>query len=144
MGTRSLTFIYETRTVSEPQPLMCMYKQMDGYPSGYGKNLFDFLKDFTIINGMGNLDPDKKYANGAGCLAAQLVAHFKTDVGGFYLYPTNTYDVGEQYTYDIFPPEINEFNDKQIWHIEVSDSADEVIFAGDLQEFGKFCEKHGD
>ena len=34
------------------------------------------------------------------CLAAQLVAHFKTGPGGFYIYPADCDD--EEYNYDVY------------------------------------------
>ena len=38
-----------------------------------------------------------------GCLAAQIVSHFKGDrAGDFYLYASGTRDVGEQYIYKIY------------------------------------------
>jgi hypothetical protein len=43
----------------------------------------------------------KRVFNGAGCLAAQLVAHFKQGAGGFYIEPPNAKNCGEEYTYDI-------------------------------------------
>lgn len=51
-----------------------------------------------IVNGMtGQEGP--KYANGCGCLAAQMVAHFKTGRGGqFYLCPPGNRQL---YTYII-------------------------------------------
>ena len=78
MGTRSCTVIKDGKTT-----LVTMYSQFDGYPEGHGKELGEFLKDFTIVNGYGEKLP--KLANGAGCLAAQIIAHFKDGVGGFYL-----------------------------------------------------------
>lgn len=44
---------------------------------------------------------DKKVANGYGCLAAQLVKHLKTEPGGIYIYPVDSIDCGEEYTYTI-------------------------------------------
>ena len=37
-----------------------------------------------------------------GCLAGQLISHFKKDIGGFYLYPSGTRDCGEEYIYTIY------------------------------------------
>jgi len=77
--------------------LVAMYTHYDGYPSNFGKELYNFLKDITIVNGIG--ETDKKIANGMGCLAAQLVAHFKDEPGNIYLVPTNSEN--EEYTYVI-------------------------------------------
>jgi hypothetical protein len=73
MGTRSLTRI----NIANGDRIINLYRQFDGYPSGHGKELFEFLNGFEIVNGYsGNEGP--KAANGAGCLAAQLVTHFKS------------------------------------------------------------------
>jgi hypothetical protein len=86
--------------------IVVMYRQYDGYPKGHGAELQEFLKGFVVVNGI-SLAPGEKspirMANGGGCLAAQVVAHFKTDVGGFYLYPAGTRDVGEEWIYDVTP-----------------------------------------
>lgn len=97
MGTRSLTFVFDD---GFDKPICCIYRQFDGYPTGLGAELKAFLKDFTIVNGIGAKDP-KHFANGMGCLAAQLVKHLKTAVGNVYLYPTDSTDCGEDYVYTI-------------------------------------------
>ena len=90
MGTRSLTKVIETWVDVETNKkkkdvLVVMYRQFDGYPSGQGKDLVEFLKDSKIVNGLGGDDLNsKKVFNGAGCLAAQLIAHFKKGAGGIY------------------------------------------------------------
>ena len=94
MGTRSLTRINNKNN----QEICVLYRQMDGYPSGHGKELAAFLEGFTIVNGY-NPDMKGKVANGATCLAAQIIAHFKTGVWDFYLYPAGTYGIGEEYIY---------------------------------------------
>jgi hypothetical protein len=76
-----------------------MYRQMDGYPEGHGAELVSFLEGMVITNGINLGNQPEKSANGMECLAAQLVSHFKTGVGGFYLYPENSDD--EEYNYVI-------------------------------------------
>jgi len=93
MGTRSLTIIQE-----DGDDYVVMYRQMDGYPEGHGLELAHFLEGFNLVNGIG-ANTDKKIANGLGCLAAQVVAHFKEGVGGIYLYPSDTRDCGQDYNY---------------------------------------------
>ena len=99
MGTRSLTLVRSDNKVSD----ICIniYRQYDGYPKGHGFELAEFLKDFIIVNGIG-LNDNHKIANGMDCLAAQIVAHFKTDAGNIYLYPTESRDVGEEYIYNVY------------------------------------------
>lgn len=99
MGTRSLTIVKENE-----KEICVLYRQMDGYVSGHGEELVEFLQPFKIVNGYSLEDKIGKVANGAGCLAAQLIAHFKTSIGQFYLYPAGTRDCGEEYIYTITCP----------------------------------------
>ena len=111
MSTRSLTVMTDNG-----EEVAVLYRQMDGYPTGHGQELVDFLKQFPnplVGDGLGSYYlPRKKcwwcksetkderiIANGAGCLFAQLVAHFKTTAGGFYLLPAGTRGRGTEYTY---------------------------------------------
>lgn len=81
MGTRSLTIIKDT----EDKEIIIMYRQFDGYIGGHGAELFEFLENLVVVNGIGNRTPAKA-ANGMGCLAAQIVEHFKDGIGGIYLH----------------------------------------------------------
>jgi hypothetical protein len=97
MGTRSLTYVYDGGS-----RVVCMYRQFDGYPTGHGADLAKFLTSFdAVVNGMA-FNETRKVANGMACLAAQLVANFKVAAGGFYLYPTNTEDAGQEYEYHVY------------------------------------------
>lgn len=136
MGTRSITTIIDDQW-GKPEHLMTMYRQYDGYPSGHGKELFDFLSQFTIVNGMG-LNEKRKIANGAGCLAAQVVEHFKRESGpgGIYMTkPRVTLD-GEDFGYEVTVTEALTIT------VKVR-SYKGTIFSGNLHEFGKFCSKEG-
>ena len=62
MGTRSLTFVYD----EQGNKIINLYRQFDGYPTGHGQELAEFLNN-------------QKMYNGAGDLAALLVAHFKKE-----------------------------------------------------------------
>ena len=122
MGTRSLTFVYEGDT-----PLINMYRQFDGYPSGHGAELAEFLNSFdAIVNGI-PVGDKRKMANGMGCLAAQLIANFKDGVGGFYIHSVLETDLGQDYEYHIFEDKI------------VVQNPGEVIFKGTWQDFQSFC-----
>jgi len=79
MGTRSITIVRN----QNKNNILTMYKQYDGYPSGLGIELKDFIESGTIVNGIGM--NDKNVFNGISCFAAQLVAHFKDGPGGIYL-----------------------------------------------------------
>ena len=128
MGTRSLTYVYGGDR--ETKPLMCLYRQYDGYPAGHGQELIDFLKPIKLVNGLGP-DNKQKVANGMGCLAAQLVAHFKDGPGQFYLYePELGQDACQDYEYHVFDHEI-----------EVKGGDGKTVFAGDYEQFDKFCKE---
>ena len=124
MGTRSLTFVYE-----ENKPIINMYRQFDGYVSGHGQELADFLKSGTLVNGYSSTEQTQ--FNGMGCLAAQLIANFKTEPGQFYLYePELEQDSGQEYEYHIFNH-----------GIDVKDYYGKTIFSGDYEEFDSFCKE---
>lgn len=133
MGTRSLTYVYDERGTA----IMCMYRQFDGYPTGHGLELANFLISKEIVNGY-SLDQVQNavQANGMGCLAAQMVAHFKNGVGGFYLYAPNlNQEVGQEYEYHVFR---NVFKDK-VKVLENNKDGEKIIFSGSWQEFRDFC-----
>jgi hypothetical protein len=150
MGTRSLTFVYDGET-----PIINMYRQYDGYPTGHGAELAEFLAPFTLVNGLG-INETRKVANGMGCLAAQLVANFKDGAGGFYLYPTSAVDCGQDYEYHIFDNVLTFLDEDGIerrttelriaitnrgcnlFGLTMSDT-NERIFEGNLAEFTEFC-----
>lgn len=123
MGTRSLTFVYE-----DNKAIINMYRQYDGYPEGHGQELAEFLGQFAAITNGIRVGETRKTANGMGCLAAQLVANFKTDVGGFYLYPTSAKDCGQDYEYHVY-------QDKVV----IKDYDGKQLFKGTWEEFNNFC-----
>ena len=105
MGTRSVTKVIETwndekTNKLKKQTLVCMYRQMDGYPSGMGVDLAEFLESGKKVNSI-SLGETQRVFNGMGCLAAQMVAHFKDGAGGIYLYPINVKDAWQNYEYEI-------------------------------------------
>jgi hypothetical protein len=129
MGTRSLTHIIE-----DNKTLTTMYRQYDGYLSGHGNDLAEFLKDFKVVNGYSG--DTTKLANGMGCLTAQLIAHFKQGCGNIYIHPPNTEDCWEQYTYFVYLKE-----DKL--QIKVKDTYEKkIIFDGSPTELLTKIEKN--
>lgn len=129
MGTSSLTFIYNNDCTKPTDRCCCMYRQFDGYPSGHGLELHEFLVSGQMVNGYG--DTKTKQFNGMSCCAAQMVAHFKDEVGGFYLFPTNTKGVRQEYEYHVY------FIDEKFL-IKVRDPS-KLIFEGGLEAFETFC-----
>lgn len=124
MGTRCLTFVYDGN-----QPIVNMYRQFDGYPEGHGQELADFLTSFAeIVNGYSPGDK-RKIANGMGCLAAQMIANFKTSVGGFYIHAVTDTDCWQDYEYHVYEDKV------------VVKNPDEVIFEGTWSAFAEFCKE---
>jgi len=66
-----------------------MYRQFDGYLSGHGKELAEFLGSGKIVNGINSSQGDGRVFNGADDLAAQLVAWFKLN-GFLHMLPHET------------------------------------------------------
>ena len=120
MGTRSLTFVYDGDV-----PLINIYRQYDGYPSGHGHELAQFLDSKTLVNGYG--EQNSVEANGMGCLAAQLIVQLKHGVGGIYIYPVSSTGCFQDYEYHVY-------EDKVI----VKDPT-AVIFEGTWEDFAQFC-----
>ena len=127
-------------------PIINLYRQSDGYPTGHGAELAEFLDGFKIVNGLGS-DTPSRIANGMGCLAAQLVSHFKGDEAGqFYLYSPQTVECGQDYEYHVYT------KDKELrvritnrgcnfFGLTMSDT-NESIFDGTVAEFTEFCSEN--
>ena len=137
MGTRALTFVYEG-----DKPLVNLYRQYDGYPTGHGAELAQFLSEFHITNGISSGET-RRTANGMGCLAAQVVAFFKDSVGGFYIHSVDATECGQDYEYHVYQ------KDKEL-RVRVTDrgcnmfgltmsDTNKGIFDGTVAEFAKFC-----
>jgi hypothetical protein len=107
---------------------------MGGYPEDHGKELATFLSGIRRISGKGPAGA----ANGIQCLAAQAVAHFKTEPGGFYLVP---FGQEEEWNYVVAE------NSNGDWTLRVMDcTGDKDIdyFFGTPQEFLEMLEKDND
>jgi len=140
MGTRSLTVVYD----EQKRPILNLYRQYDGYPSGHGYELAMFLGQFEAITNGIRVGETRKTANGMGCLAAQLVKHFKDEVGGIYIYSVEATDCGQDYEYHVY---LNEDNDIcvrvknrgcNMFGLTLSDT-DEVLFDGPTARLENFC-----
>ena len=136
MGTRALTFVYDG-----DKPIVNLYRQYDGYPTGHGAELAEFLNGFTIVNGIGK--ETTRVANGMGCLAAQVVAHFKDSVGQFYIHSVDATECGQDYEYHVYQKDQElrvRVTDRgyNMFGLTMSDTNDS-IFDGTVAEFKLFC-----
>jgi hypothetical protein len=151
MGTRSLTRIFETYKDEKKNKqvkiqLVNMYRQYDGYPSGHGTDLADFLNSGKVVNGIGG-DEKQTVFNGAGCLAAQMIAHFKDGAGGFYIEPITAKDCGQEYEYEV----IVDFDTKEVTLVCFENGyinkkgeykrGKKLLFEGKPSEFDDFLKK---
>ena len=127
MGTHSLIYMREIVN-GKTLTYAVLYQQYDGYVEGVGKNLVDFLKNIKIVNGF--VHGVKNQANGAGCLFAQLIKHFKDDVGGSYLVPITDTEEREQFNYYV------DVVDKNIM-ITIYDR-NNFLFEGSVEECVKY------
>ncbi len=119
MGTRAKINIMDSG-----KSLVKIYKHLDGYPSGFGKDLANFLDGFKVVNGLGS-NTNGKIANGMSCLAAQVIAYFKTGPGEIYLMVNNE---GQEYNYEIY------YDNKLKMKIE---RYEELIFNDTVEKFLK-------
>ena len=122
MGTRALTKVVD----EYGRTLVCMYRQMDGYPSGHGMELAGFLNSKVLVNGYSD-EKSTTEANGMECLAAQTVAHFKKWVGGIYLVPADRDNYDVDYEYTVCPDEVTVTSCKR------------NLFTGTWAEFRGWC-----
>ena len=142
MGTRSLTRVIETwkddNGKQKKQTLITMYRQMDGYPSGHGQDLAGFLSAGKVVNGISLVEKQRVF-NGIGCLAAQMVSHFKGDgAGGIYIYPNNTKDAWQNYEYHV----LVDFDSNYITLIcYESGKRKKKLFQGSPDKFNEFVKE---
>jgi len=95
MGTRALIHVKEKGRHSKT--ICTIYTQYDGYPRGIGNRVLDFIDDRRLSNGL-----KENCFNGMEELAAMLVAHLKTEAGTIYLFPPDSQEVYEEYTYYLY------------------------------------------
>jgi formylmethanofuran dehydrogenase subunit B len=78
MGTRSVTHIHEMPGLGGK--IVCtFYRGMDGYPTGHGQELADWLKGKRLVNGIGaNFEKGIDH-NRAGQMAIELMHSLKQD-----------------------------------------------------------------
>ena len=145
MGTSSLTFVYEKYGQIQ-KPVVNMYRQYDGYPTGHGAELAEFLSSGRMVNGLAQTKTVKEIVfNGMGCLAAQMITNFKQTPGGFYIHPVDVRECGQDYEYHVSEK-------KDGLYVEVyycgcnmfgvsSGEESQLIFQGYLKEFTEFCKE---
>lgn len=141
MGTRSTYRVinqYKSDKGGTIKEKLCLvYLQFDGYPEGHPQDTAKWLASGKVVNGIGS-DDSKLIFNGAGCLAAQLIARLKSGPGGTYIYPVGSRGrCWDQYSYDIIVNsdtqtikfvayEVDQVNNKPVFN---------KLFSGTPEEF---------
>lgn len=99
MGTTALLRVYD----EDEQVILALERNADGYD--FGSDIHSFIKQIKLVNGLGRKD---NVANGMGCLAAQLVSHFKviypgesTSAGLYYIAAPSVDPANYDYAYDL-------------------------------------------
>lgn len=105
MGTRSTYRFIETYRDAEGKvkenKIALVYFQFDGYPDGHPLETAEWLASGKVVNGLG-VDATGLVFNGAGCLTAQFIEHYKKGAGGVYVQPLRSRgECWENYLYDI-------------------------------------------
>jgi hypothetical protein len=138
MGTRSITRFFD----ENGKGIANMYRQMDGYPSGHGKELAAFLNGGQLVNGIRHNSPVKQF-NGMDCLAAMAVWHFKDgETGGIYLQAPRVVskkDIFIEYQYHVRYCEATKGLE-----IKVIAYKGRPMFQGNLAEYTKWLEEDHD
>ena len=123
MATRAIT-----QVMDGSRALLCLYRQYDGYPTGHGAELLAWARGMRITAGIG-VDEALPFANGMGCFAAQMVAHFKGNVPGhFYIMPSSTSLGRMGYAYQI------QEQRGRLWLV-LRDPDGVMLFSGYLDDF---------
>lgn len=101
MSTRSITSI-RTQWADDDEWQTCavIYRHHDGYLSGHGEWLFNFLDGLVVINGI-PANPPERFANGAGRLAGQLVARLQKNGHDPNLMGGTIRDCGQEFHYQV-------------------------------------------
>ena len=84
MSTRSTTR-FVSRGNNEDVTLVNIYQQYDGYLSGVGREIAEYILSKKITNGYSSGMDLSNCANGFDCLAAQFIRDFKKGIGGLYI-----------------------------------------------------------
>jgi hypothetical protein len=125
MGTRSVVNFQDKEMNNAT--VLSVYQQYDGYETGVGKQIADFLRAMKICNGIGYGAKIFEYANGIGDLALQYIVKYKTSVGN--LYAVAVGDI-EEYNYYV--------NEEDV---KIIDCDGVVLFSGDWVEYIDYIDK---
>ena len=104
MSTRSITHIHEMKgdVFGDEEQIVCsFYRHCDGYPTGHGQDLADWLTGKRLVNGISGGFVKGRDFNRSGSMAVHLMAHIES-ISGCEVVPTGAGDMWEEYTYDVY------------------------------------------
>lgn len=132
MGTRSTTVIKgDVWEVGKEAPtLVTLYRQFDGYPEGHGQELADIMRSKRVRNG---LREEGSFANGMGCLAAQIIKGLKKEEGNIYIVPNGERE--EEYHYIIYAKGIQPYPREGAEIFMTIKNDDKILYDGPVDEF---------
>lgn len=134
MGTSFLT-IFED---NDGEEICVMYGVHDGQPKNFGLELAKFIKDIKLVNSL----IDGNIANGIECLVAQVIKHFKSGPGDFYIFPAGKRNMYKEFIYTISEnPKEKTFNIECQTHF--IRYGDKTLFKGTASEFYSWILKEG-
>ena len=153
MGTRSITTVRSRwDRKGEFELHATVYRHYDGYLSGHGAWLADFLKDLRVQNGKSGSWEEDKDVNGPGRLAARLVCAMHEDNLEPDLMPHGV-DCGQEYRYQIdvefgdgwdtkgFPILVTVFDGPVTFFGDGGDQCVNKIFEGTVAQYCRFISK---
>lgn len=79
MGTRGTMVIKD----EQGKVILSLYRQMDSYFDGHGREVVDFIKNGKLVNGFSFDAKFGEVFNGMGDLATQLIAYLKRPKPGY-------------------------------------------------------------
>ena len=96
MGTHAIIRFVD----KDGKVILAVYHQYDGYPSGVGLDLANFLLKHKLCCGIPFHPPGdgKTWSNGMDCMAAQYIAAVKTKPGMVYIASA---DAEEEFNYTV-------------------------------------------
>lgn len=123
--------------------LVRLYNHWDGYPTGLGNDIAEWLGHMRIGNGIGFGD-NTYFANGTGCLVAQFIRDFKVEAGGLYVVPMDSEYEEYNYHINVIYDDRGTVSCKDVCEIKVIDWSGKQIFKGSLEEFTQWATKKGE
>lgn len=121
--------------------LVKIYNHWDGYPDGLGKDIYMFLKDMKIVNGIPYGVDTSNMANGFGCLVAQFISRFKTNIGGLYIYE-NDFDFNNSDVEFVYIIECTKLDNLNIICYDTYYKRE--LYSGGVENFIDFINNYGE